>query len=108
MLCHDTSHIHVAWLVYLACLRSHVLPAYCNFKSKQAISITLFVQERMSSFSLDLGDAQIISNDVAMTTPMSLGAVTRDAFTVVNRILVFVTGVFRGKSRGQQSIKINH
>ena len=32
----------VAWLVYLACLRSHVLCAYCNFESKQAISITLF------------------------------------------------------------------
>ena len=26
----------------LACLRSHVLRAYCNFKSKRAISITLF------------------------------------------------------------------
>ena len=26
----------------LACLRSHVLRAYCNFDSKQAISITLF------------------------------------------------------------------
>ena len=32
----------IAWLVYLACLRSHVLCAYCNFESKQAISITLF------------------------------------------------------------------
>ena len=32
----------VAWLVYLACLRSHVLRAYCNFESKQASSITLF------------------------------------------------------------------
>ena len=29
-------------LVYLACLRSHVLRAYYNFESKQAISITLF------------------------------------------------------------------
>ena len=27
---------------HLACLRSHVLRAYCNFESKQAISITLF------------------------------------------------------------------
>ena len=26
----------------LACLRSHVLRAYCNFESKRAISITLF------------------------------------------------------------------
>ena len=26
----------------LACLRLHVLRAYCNFESKQAISITLF------------------------------------------------------------------
>ena len=34
--------IRVAWLVYLACLRSHVLRAYCNFESKQANSITLF------------------------------------------------------------------
>ena len=30
----------IAWLVYLACLRSHLLRAYCNFGSKQAISIT--------------------------------------------------------------------
>ena len=28
--------------VYLACLPSHVLRAYCNFESKQANSITLF------------------------------------------------------------------
>ena len=28
----------------LACLRSHVLRAYCSFESKQAISITLFGQ----------------------------------------------------------------
>ena len=34
--------IRVAWLVYLDCLRSNVLRAYCNFESKQAISITLF------------------------------------------------------------------
>ena len=33
--------IHVAWLVYLAYLRSHVLRAYCNFESKRAISKTL-------------------------------------------------------------------
>ena len=30
--------IRVAWYVYVACLRSHVLRAYCNFESKQAIS----------------------------------------------------------------------
>ena len=34
--------IRVAWLVYLACLRPHVLRAYFNFESKQAISVTLF------------------------------------------------------------------
>ena len=33
--------IHVAWLVYLAYLSSHVLRAYCNFESKHAISKTL-------------------------------------------------------------------
>ena len=33
--------IRVAWLVYLACLRPHVLRAYCNFESKQANSISL-------------------------------------------------------------------
>ena len=32
----------VAWLVYLACLRLHVLRAYSNFESKQAKSISLF------------------------------------------------------------------
>ena len=37
-----TADIFVAWLVYFACLRSHVLRAYCNFESKQANSITLF------------------------------------------------------------------
>ena len=46
MLCLDKSlgrhSTRVAWLVYLACLRSHVLRAYYNFESKQAISITLF------------------------------------------------------------------
>ena len=31
-----------AWLVYLVCLRSHVLRAYCNFELKKANSITLF------------------------------------------------------------------
>ena len=36
--------IRVSWLVCLACLRSHVLRAYCNFESKQANSITLFGQ----------------------------------------------------------------
>ena len=34
--------IRVSSLVCLACLRSHVLRAYCNFESKQANSITLF------------------------------------------------------------------
>ena len=34
--------IRVAWLVYLACLRSHILRAYCNLESKQANSISLF------------------------------------------------------------------
>ena len=34
--------ISVTWLVYLACLRSHLLRSYCNFASKRAISITLF------------------------------------------------------------------
>ena len=34
--------ICVAWLVYLACLCSNVLHAYCKFESQQAISITLF------------------------------------------------------------------
>ena len=34
--------IRIAWLVYLACLRSHLLRDCCNFESKQAISITLF------------------------------------------------------------------
>ena len=43
MLCCDTARdIRVAWLAYLACLLSHVLRAYCNFESKQAISISLF------------------------------------------------------------------
>ena len=39
---HRTADFRVAWLVYLACLRSYVLRAYCNFESKQAIAITLF------------------------------------------------------------------
>ena len=34
--------ICVAWLVYLTCLRSHILRAYCNFESRQEISKTLF------------------------------------------------------------------
>ena len=39
---HRAADIRVAWLVYLACLSSHVLRANCNFESKQANSITLF------------------------------------------------------------------
>ena len=39
---HRAADIRVAWLVYLACLRSHVLRAFCNFESKQTNSITLF------------------------------------------------------------------
>ena len=35
MLCRDTSH--GGHSLRLACLRSHVLRAYCNFESKQAI-----------------------------------------------------------------------
>ena len=31
-----------ASLVYLRCLRKHVLRAYCTFASKQAVAITLF------------------------------------------------------------------
>ena len=46
MLCRDTSRgrhsCRFAWLIYSACLRSHVLRAYCNLETKQAISITLF------------------------------------------------------------------
>ena len=38
---HRAADIRVAWLVSLACLRSDVLRAFCNFESKQAISITL-------------------------------------------------------------------
>ena len=34
--------ICLASLVYLPCLRYHVLRAYCTFASKQAIPITLF------------------------------------------------------------------
>ena len=34
--------IRLASLVYLRCLRWHVLRAYCTFASKQAVSITLF------------------------------------------------------------------
>ena len=34
--------IRLASLVYLPCLRLHVLRAYCTFASKQAVSITLF------------------------------------------------------------------
>ena len=34
--------IRLASLVYLPCLRWHVLRAYCTFASKQAVSITLF------------------------------------------------------------------
>ena len=49
---HRAVDIRVAWLVYLVCLRSHVLRAYCNFESKQANSL------------LYLGDAQIIINAV--------------------------------------------
>ena len=32
----------VAWLVHFACLRSHVLRAYCNFESKQVFLTNLF------------------------------------------------------------------
>ena len=41
----------VAWPVYLACLLSHVLRAYCNFESKQAVSITL-IGRRLNKKSL--------------------------------------------------------
>ena len=36
----------------LACLRPHVLRAYCNFKSKQANSITLFVRRPSNQYNL--------------------------------------------------------
>ena len=42
--------IRLASLVYLECLRYHVLRAYFTFASNQAVSITLFL----------LGQAQII------------------------------------------------
>ena len=29
------AHIRVPWLVYLACLRLHVLRAYCDFESNK-------------------------------------------------------------------------
>ena len=37
-----TADICCAWLVYLTCVHSHVLRAYCNFESKQLNTITLF------------------------------------------------------------------
>ena len=40
MLCGDTARGR--HLCRLACIRSHVLSAYCNFESKQANPITLF------------------------------------------------------------------
>ena len=52
--CVVTQHaavIRVAWIVYLACLRSHVLRAYCNFESKHANSITLFGRRPNNKFS---------------------------------------------------------
>ena len=49
---HRAVDVRVAWLVYLVCLGSHVLPAYCNFESKQRTRL------------LYLGDAQIIINAV--------------------------------------------
>ena len=55
MLCRDTScgrnSSRVAWRVYLACFRLYALRAYCNFKSKQAISITLFGRRSNNNFS---------------------------------------------------------
>ena len=42
VLTHHAADTRVAFLAHLACLRSHVLRANCNFESKQAISITLF------------------------------------------------------------------
>ena len=39
---HRAADIQVAWLVFLVCLPSHVLRAYCNFESNQVIPITLF------------------------------------------------------------------
>ena len=42
MLCPDTSRGR--HLRRLACLRSHALCVYCNFESKQVISITLFAR----------------------------------------------------------------
>ena len=58
----------VACLVYLACLRSHVLRVYCNFESKQAISISLF----------SLGDAQMTSR---ATTSFSLAYGAENIFS---------------------------
>ena len=50
---HRAVDICVAWLVYLAFLRSHVLRAYCNFESKQANSITLFERRPNKKESLN-------------------------------------------------------
>ena len=45
--------IRLASFVYLPCLRSHVLRAYCTFASKQAVSIALFGQ-RPNNYGIDL------------------------------------------------------
>ena len=46
-MCRDTSRSRLSHR--LACLRSHVLRAYCNFESKQVISI--FLDHMQSTFT---------------------------------------------------------
>ena len=46
----DVRVADIAWIVYLACLRSHVFNAYCNFDSEQTITITLFGQRPNNNY----------------------------------------------------------
>ena len=54
--------ISLASLVYLPCLREHILRAYCTFASKQAVCITLF-GPRPNNKGIDYGSLLMTSTE---------------------------------------------
>ena len=74
--------IRVLWLVHLAWLRSHVLRAYCNLKSKQANSITLIGQFTVMDGSKADGELVMIQTFLLY---------------FVNQVILMVTSIFQGQ-----------
>ena len=82
--------IRLASLVYLPCLRQHILRAYCTFASKQAVSITLFgprPNNNNNNNNNDIDNKKFFYTDIIILSLFYFSY----SFTVYSRQLVIPT-----------------